>query len=160
MSRRHALTDEQWNRIEGLLPGKPGDRGRAGADNRLFVDAVLHVAKAGHPWRDLPERFGKWNSVWRRFDRWCAKGVWKLLAKELGELDLEELQLDSNAIKAVVAEEWEERIATVTATFLGLTVACARCHDHKHDPITNADYYALAGIINSTRLVDRSDLIT
>ena len=99
MSRRHALTDEQWNRIEGLLPGKPGDRGRAGADNRLFVDAVLHVAKAGHPWRDLPERFGKWNSVWRRFDRWCATGVWKLLAKELGELDLEELQLDSTSIK-------------------------------------------------------------
>ena len=103
MSRRHAFTDAQWDRIEGLLPGKPGDRGRAGADNRLFVDAVLHVAKAGHPWRDLPERFGKWNSVWRRFDRWCTKGVWKLLAKELGELDLEELQLDSTSIKVHLA---------------------------------------------------------
>src|SRR5262249_54193082 len=54
----------------------------------------------------------------------------------------------------VVAEEWEERIGTVSATFLGLTVACARCHDHKHDPITSADYYALAGVFASTRLVD------
>lgn len=66
-----------------------------------------------------------------------------------------ELQLDAIAIRAVVAEEWEERISTVSATFLGLTVACARCHDHKHDPITSADYYALAGIFASTRLVDR-----
>ncbi|MCE9532097.1 MAG: DUF1553 domain-containing protein [Planctomycetes bacterium] len=66
-----------------------------------------------------------------------------------------ELQLSPSSIKVVVAEEWEERIATLTSTFLGLTVACARCHDHKHDPISNADYYAMAGIINSTRLVDR-----
>ena len=69
-----------------------------------------------------------------------------------------ELQLDANAIKAVIAEEWEERITTLSATFLGLTVACARCHDHKHDPITSADYYAMAGIFASTRLVDRSML--
>ena len=70
MQRRHALTDEQWERIQDLLPGKVGDPGRSGKDNRLFVDAVLYVAKTGVPWRDLPERFGHWNSVWRRFDRW------------------------------------------------------------------------------------------
>jgi hypothetical protein len=65
-----------------------------------------------------------------------------------------ELNLDKDVIRAIVAEEWEERIAAVSATFLGLTVACARCHDHKHDPITTQDYYALAGVFASTHLVD------
>ncbi len=65
-----------------------------------------------------------------------------------------ELKLDKDVIKTVVAEEWEERIAALSGTFLGLTVACARCHDHKFDPITQRDYYALAGVLASTRLAD------
>lgn len=55
MPHRQALTDEQWDHIQDLLPGKPGDPGRSGEDNRLFVDAVLYVARTGVPWRDLPE---------------------------------------------------------------------------------------------------------
>ncbi len=66
-----------------------------------------------------------------------------------------ELRLSPDVIKTVVAEEWEERIDTVSRTFLGLTVACARCHDHKFDPVSMHDYYALAGVFASTRLVDR-----
>lgn len=66
-----------------------------------------------------------------------------------------ELKLDQNVIKQVVAEEWEERIEAVGATFLGLTVACARCHDHKFDPITQHDYYGLAGVLASIKLEDR-----
>lgn len=62
-----------------------------------------------------------------------------------------ELKLPSEIIKVIVADEWEERIAAVTGTFLGLTVACARCHDHKFDPISSEDYYALAGVFASTR---------
>jgi len=103
MPKRHALTDAQWNRIKDLLPGKVGDPGRAAEDNRLFVDAVLFVAKTGLPWRDLPERFGKWNSVWRRFDRWCDRGVWQSLPNELGVLELVELQLDSSSVKVHIA---------------------------------------------------------
>lgn len=103
MPHRHALTDEQWDRIKDLLPGKPGDPGRSGENNRLFVDAVLYIAKTGTPWRDLPERFGNWNSIWRRFDRWCENGVWEAIVRELGELDLEELQLDSTSIKVHLA---------------------------------------------------------
>jgi len=56
----------------------------------------------------------------------------------------------------VQAEEWEDRVDTVCRTFLGLTVACARCHDHKFDPITQADYYALAGVFASTKLVNKT----
>lgn len=66
-----------------------------------------------------------------------------------------ELLLDKEVIKAVVAEEWEERIQALTGTFLGLTVACARCHDHKFDPITTHDYYALAGVFASSRPIER-----
>ena len=69
-------------------------------DNRLFVDAVLWIAKTGAPWRDLPERFGNWNSTWRRFDRWARKGVWHQVFKELQDPDLEWLILDSTIIRA------------------------------------------------------------
>ena len=55
-------------------------------------------------------------------------------------------------IEQIVADEWDERIDAVSRTFLGLTVACARCHDHKFDPISTADYYAIAGIFASTQL--------
>ncbi|MEZ6124269.1 MAG: IS5 family transposase [Planctomycetaceae bacterium] len=103
MSARHTLTDERWNRIKDLLPGKDGDPGRSGQDNRLFIDAVLFVLKTGVPWRDLPEQFGNWNSVWRRYDRWCENGIWKQIVKELSDLDLEELQLDSTSIKVHLA---------------------------------------------------------
>ena len=100
MRRRHELTDAQWNQIQDLLPGKEGDPGRTAADNRLFVNAVLYVLKTGIPWEDVPARYGKSNTVWKRFDRWCAAGVWERLARALGEPDLEEVQLDSTSIKA------------------------------------------------------------
>lgn len=62
MSRvRLLLKDHQWERMEPHLPGKKGDPGRSGEDNRRFVEAVLWVARVGAPWRDLPEIFGNWN---------------------------------------------------------------------------------------------------
>ena len=100
MVRRHELTDGQWEKIQALLPGKESDPGRTAADNRLFVNAVLFVLKTGIPWSDLPGRYGKPNSVWKRFDRWCAAGVWEQLARALADPDLEEVQLDSTSIKA------------------------------------------------------------
>src|SRR5262245_37117786 len=66
-----------------------------------------------------------------------------------------ELKLAPDVIKNIVAEEWEERIHTFSSTVLGLTVACARCHDHKFDPITQQDYYALAGVFASSRQISR-----
>jgi hypothetical protein len=66
-----------------------------------------------------------------------------------------ELKLSPNLIKAIVADEWEERIDAFGRTFLGLSLACARCHDHKFDPVSTDDYYALAGVLASTRLIDR-----
>src|SRR5215471_21434420 len=100
MRHRHAISDESWERIKDLLPGRPGLRGRTAFDNRLFVDAILWIGKTGAPWRDLPERFGNWNSVWRRFDRWARKGVWGKVFEALQDPDLEWLILDSTIIRA------------------------------------------------------------
>jgi len=98
--RRHEISDEHWERIKDLLPGRAGDPGVTAKDNRLFVNAVLWIAKTGAPWRDLPERFGNWNSVWRRFDRWGTKGVWKRVFETLQDPDLEWMVIDSTVIRA------------------------------------------------------------
>ena len=66
-----------------------------------------------------------------------------------------ELQLSPEIIKTTVADEWEERMDALGRTFLGLTLACARCHDHKFEPVTQADYYAIAGVFASVRIADR-----
>jgi transposase len=100
MSRR-TLTDRQWARIENRVPGKEADRGATGRDNRLFVDAVLWVARAGAPWRDLPPAFGHWNSVWRRFTRWVEAGVWQRLFEALAEdPDFEYVIIDATIVRA------------------------------------------------------------
>ncbi len=98
--RRHELPDERWERIKDLLPGQPGDPGVTAKDNRLFVNAVLWIGKTGAPWRDLPERFGKSNSVWKRFDRWAAKGVWERVFVALQDPDLEWMIIDSTVVRA------------------------------------------------------------
>src|SRR5687768_15384286 len=100
---RDMLSDAQWARISGLLPGKPTDKGGRAADNQLFVEAVLYTARVGNPWRDLPPRFGNWHSVYVRFARWEASGVWSRVrvAEALqGEADLEELFIDSTVVRA------------------------------------------------------------
>jgi transposase len=95
MLARHAISDADWDRIKELLP----NRGPTN-DTRRFVDAVLFVARTGIPWRDLPDRFGHWNGVWRRFDRWSRAGVWKTVFEALQDPDLEWLILDSTVIRA------------------------------------------------------------
>jgi putative transposase len=98
---RRELTDEQWRRIGHLVPGKDGDKGRHGEDNRLFIDGVLWLARAGAPWRDLPPVFGKWNSVFQRFRRWAKKGVWERIFQALVENpDFEYLIIDSTIVRA------------------------------------------------------------
>jgi len=98
---RRWLRQDQWERLEPMLPGKPGDPGRTGEDNRGFIEAVLWVARTGSPWRDLPEEFGAWNSVYQRFARWSNNGVWQKVFAELAEnADFEEVFLDSTIVRA------------------------------------------------------------
>jgi transposase len=95
------LRDEQFERIAQLLPGKVRDPGRTAADNRLFVEAVLWIARTGCPWRDLPSEFGPWNSVYQRFARWSRQGLWhELFAKLAEDADFEEIFIDSTIVRA------------------------------------------------------------
>ena len=101
MVRRYALRDDQWARIEGLLPGRVGYVGGTAADNRLFVDAVLYRFRAGIAWRDLPERFGKGKSVHQRFARWAASGVWERVFQALSaDADNEYAAIDATIVRA------------------------------------------------------------
>lgn len=99
--RRYALRDDQWERIEQLLPGKEGDVGVTAKDNRLFVEAVLYRYRAGIPWRDLPERFGDYRVIHTRHMRWSRKGVWERIFKALSEeADNEYAMIDSTIVRA------------------------------------------------------------
>jgi putative transposase len=98
---RHRLSEAQWARIAPLAPGKEGDPGRHGKDNRLFVEAVLWMARTGAPWRDLPGEFGPWNSVFQRFSRWAKGGVWSRILEALGDdPDFEHVSIDATIVRA------------------------------------------------------------
>lgn len=98
--RRYELSDQDWERIASLLKGKAGDVGRSGADNRLFINAVVWIARSGAPWRDLPSRYGAWNSVYQRFRRWAKSGHWKAIFQALQDPDLDWAMLDSTIVRA------------------------------------------------------------
>ena len=101
MVKRYELSAGQWRLIEGLLPGKAGDPGRTGADNRLFVNGVLWVLRSGARWYDLPERYGKWKTAHKRFTRWAKAGVWEgIFAALTADPDNEYLMLDSTLVRA------------------------------------------------------------
>jgi putative transposase len=101
MIERHRLTDAQWERIADMIPGKPGDPGRHGENNRGFVEGVLWIARTGAPWRDLPAEFGDWNAMWRRFTRWGERGVWAHILEQVSEdPDLERVIIDATMVRA------------------------------------------------------------
>lgn len=99
--KRYELNDAQWGRIALLLPGKAGDPGRTGSDNRLFVNGCLRVLRSGAHWCDLPERYGRWKTVHRRFSRWCDAGVWERVFDALTtDRDNQYLMIDSTIVRA------------------------------------------------------------
>jgi transposase len=94
------LSDAQWERVAPLLPGKPGDPGRHGSDNRRFLEAVLWIARTGAPWRDLSGIFGHWNSVFRRFRRWTLKGIFGNIFRALShDPDFEYACIDGTIVR-------------------------------------------------------------
>jgi transposase len=104
---RLVLGDGQWARIAPHVIGDERTRGSSGRDNRMFVEAVLWIVRTGSPWRDLPDAFGDWNSVFRRFSRWSAKGRWstkgvwwRIFAAMSDDPDFEYLIVDSTIVRA------------------------------------------------------------
>jgi transposase len=103
--RRHELTDEQWEKIRGLLPAS-GVKGRPRVDDRRVINGMLFKAKTGIAWRDLPERYGPWKTVYNRFWRWSRNGTLTLLVRRVkviseavSELDAE-VAVDSSIVRA------------------------------------------------------------
>jgi transposase len=85
---RGDLTEEEWEIIGSLLPAERGRGCRPSHDNRRFINGMLYVLRVGCPWRDMHERYGKWNSVYVRFRRWAEQGVWDALLETLVDLGL------------------------------------------------------------------------
>ena len=97
---RHALTEAQWARLGAFLPRqRTGPKATRG--DRLFIEAVLFRVKTGMPWRDLPERFGPWKSVYNRFANWARKGHWAVIFREL-QLEVDETGsiVDGSVVRA------------------------------------------------------------
>ena len=98
---RLVLSERQWEQIAPLIIGRPDQKGSTGRNNRMFVEGVLWIVRTGSPWRDLPEAFGDWNSVFRRFSRWSSKGVWGRIFGALSDdPDFEYLIVDATIIRA------------------------------------------------------------
>lgn len=99
--RRYSLTDLQWEKISGLLPGRKESVGVTAKDNRLFVEAVLYRYRAGIPWRDIPERFGDFRVIHTRHSRWSKTGVWERVFKALSEeADNDYAMIDATIVRA------------------------------------------------------------
>lgn len=99
---RYEISNAEWEKIEDMLPREvSGDRGRPRKDNRLMLNALMWLARSGAPWRDLPDRYGPWESVYSRFKKWRDDGIldniFRLLAMEA---ELQELSMDSTIVRA------------------------------------------------------------
>lgn len=104
---RHELTNEQWQKLEPLLPPQKPRTGRPNADHRTIINGILWVLRTGAPWRDLPERYGSWSTVYSRFQRWRKAGIWDRILSQLqamgdqqGELDWEVHFVDGTIVRA------------------------------------------------------------
>ena len=80
--KRHDLTDEEWERLRGFLPADP-PRGGRWRDHRTVIDGIFFRTRAGCPWRDLPEGFGNWKTVYNRHRRWSGDGTWEKILDAL-----------------------------------------------------------------------------
>lgn len=82
---RLLMEDAEWAFFEPFIVAIRGRGGRPAADHRRVLDAVFWIARTGSPWRDLPEEFGKWSSVYRQFRRWTLSSLWEMILEALNE---------------------------------------------------------------------------
>lgn len=99
--RRYEISDNEWGAVKNMLPpertGKPG---RPSGDNRTALNGILWIARSGASWRDLPERYGSWSTLYDKFKRWSDAGVFENIFEALNvDADMQDLSIDSTSIK-------------------------------------------------------------
>jgi len=104
---RGEITNEHWERLQGLLPAQKPKTGRTNLDHRMVLNGILWILRTGAPWRDLPERYGKWKTVASRFYRWQKAGIWERVFAAVqqqgdaqGELDWDVHFVDGTVVRA------------------------------------------------------------
>jgi transposase len=101
MVRRHEISDADWERIKDLLPPENTGEGRPSRSNRQMLNGMLWRAKTGSPWRDLPERYGPWKTVYSRYRLWSDDDVFQRLFESFtDDADMQEISIDSTSCKA------------------------------------------------------------
>jgi len=102
---RGDLTEAEWRLLKDLLPAERGRKSRPALDNRMIVNGILWRIRTGTPWRDVPEKYGKWMTVYQRFRRWSEAGVWEVVASTLAQAmaDNTHHSVDSTTVRGHVS---------------------------------------------------------
>ena len=101
MPNRHEISDNDWERVKDFFPPENRGEGRPSRSNRIMLNGILWQAKTGAPWRDLPEWYGPWQTVYSRFRKWSLGDVFKKVFKLLsGDADMQDISIDSTSCKA------------------------------------------------------------
>ena len=101
--RRYELTDDEWERIKGYFPEREaGQKGRPRNEDRPILNGILWIVRSGAAWRDLPERYGAWSTVYSRFVQWQEEGLFDTILKELSEeADFQDMSIDGSTLKPI-----------------------------------------------------------
>lgn len=132
--KRHEVTDDQWDAIRPILPKRTAKTGRPASDPRLMLNGILWILRTGAPWRDLPERFGPWQTVYDHFARWRKAGVYDRILESLhirldaeGEIDWDLWCIDGSSVRATrAAADAAKKAAVGTRTSRKTTLWAAR----------------------------------
>jgi len=102
---RGDLSEAEWRLLKDLLPAERGRKSRPAFDNRMIVNGILWRIRTGAPWRDVPEKYGKWMTVYQRFRRWSEAGVWEAVATTLTQAmaDNSHHSVDSTTVQGRVS---------------------------------------------------------
>ncbi len=97
---RYELTPEQWERVKDLLPQPHKGKGRPAKDNRIMLNGMMWIARSGAQWRELPEKYGPWQTVYSKYRKWVDEGVLENVFKALSkDADMENLSIDSTSVR-------------------------------------------------------------
>jgi transposase len=132
--KRHEVTDEQWEVIHPILSKRTAKTGRPPSDPRLMLNGILWILRTGSPWRDLPERFGPWQTVYDHFAKWRALGAYDRILEALhirldadSAIDWDLWCIDGSSVRASrAAAGASKKAAAVTRTSRKTTLWAAR----------------------------------